>query len=158
MADWDASMTGKDLAGVFFSVLWGIIGDLDYYYQQLKLKFHGSGEPCSFCPCNNSAMKWSEFNPLTSLWMRNVYTPAQFKATFVANLVPGEFLHPLFTLPGVTCRTIWYDYMHCKYMGTDQYFLASVLLVAVFMTAIPGRDSMCESRNGRLPVSNQCAK
>ena len=62
--------------------------------------------------------------------MRCIYSSAEF----IANL---RGPHPLFSLPGVTGDTVWADYMHSKFMGVDQYFLASVLVICVFMMIIP---------------------
>ena len=63
--------------------------------------------------------------------MRNCFAPDDFLAT---NPDP----HALFSLPGFTIRTIWPDLMHCKYMGVDQYFAGSVLVVCSFMLDIVG--------------------
>ena len=39
----------------------------------------------------------------------------------------------LLTLPGASCWTIAYDWVHVKYLGVDQYIFGSVLFVLVCM-------------------------
>ena len=62
--------------------------------------------------------------------MQNVYSYYQWLALF-----PDR--RALFRLPGVSIWTVQCDYMHTKYLGTDQYFFGSVLRVMVYLL-LPG--------------------
>ena len=94
--------------------------------------------PCSWCGADSDPLSapWSAFRPLGAKWIEQIYDKIQFLAAL------GPDRNPLLELPGVSHDTVWPDYMHCKYMGVDQYFLASILVVMVFMIPIPhSRDS-----------------
>ena len=85
-------------------------------------------------------------NPGTASWMLNVYKHNDFMAAFAP-------LHAIFSVPGYTILTFWPDYMHTKYMGFDQFFLASILVIGTFMTAIPG----CLLRAGAFIIKHNAA-
>ena len=127
----EGKLAGTWLADGWFGALWCIIGDLDYFHAQLNLRHHGSSAPCSFCPADSTTMPWSEFRPGRATWMRGVYTATAFKTKY-------PDCHRIFSLPGVSINTVWPDYMHCKYMGVDQYFLGSVLVLMTFTLAMDG--------------------
>ena len=128
----EGKLAGTYLAGGWFCALWVLMGDLDYMHKQLYMRHFGANMPCSWCPADSTlgSKPWSDYRLEHSVWMRCIYSSAEF----IANL---RGPHPLFSLPGVTGDTVWADYMHSKFMGVDQYFLASVLVICVFMMVIP---------------------
>ena len=69
-------------------------------------------------------MPWDNFQtaPALAPWMLLLRDTAHY-------LLHNPFPHPLFETLGVSTYTTHLDYMHVKYLGTDQYFLGSVLFV-----------------------------
>jgi hypothetical protein len=120
----DMNMAGKDLAGGFCLVLWILRADLDFYAKSLKLPHYASNEPCPFCPANcfggHLSIPWNDFRRGIALWLGMLYKSEEWRALF-----PDH--NPLFDLPGVTHNVIACDTMHTKHMGTDMWFLGSVL-------------------------------
>ena len=139
-SDWiegseDYNRRNQPLADGFCCVLWSIFGDLDHYYHKIKARRYSASEPCTWCSANTSTRLWSDFRPGLSAWMPTTYTAEQYRATM------GAALHKLYDLPGVTILTLWPDYMHCKFMGSDAYFYGSVLTIATFIVVHPALDS-----------------
>jgi len=120
----DVSKAGMPLADDFFAVIWNIRCDLDFKANSLKLPHYASNEPCNFCACNcfegPAAVPWNDFRVGIARWMDMIYSSAQWYALF-----PNH--NPLLDLPGVTHHAVTCDTMHCKHMGTDMWFLGSVL-------------------------------
>ena len=139
---------GKEIAGGWFMALWISENDLDHLASHFNFRHWMAAMPCSWCPCTNSvdAQPWTDMNPGTAAWMLNVYKHSDFMAAFAP-------LHAIFSVPGVTILTFWPDYMHTKYMGVDQFFLASILVIGTFMTAIPG----CLFRTGTFIIKHNAA-
>ena len=73
--------------------------------------------PCSWCGADSDpiSVPWSDFRPLDAKRLQQIYDKAQFLASL------GPDRNPLLELPGVSQHTFWPDYMHCKYMGVDQF-------------------------------------
>ena len=124
---------GQFIAGGWFATLWIVEADLDFIHKRLGMRNVGTLCPCSWRGADSDPLSvpWSDFRPLDAKWLQQVYDKAQFLAAL------GPNRNPLLSLPGVSQDTFWPDYMHCKYMGVDQFFLASVLVVMVFMIPIP---------------------
>ncbi len=117
----NAIQAGKQLAEGYRAVLWGLIGDLDYLVAILKLPNFNSSRPCSLCRCSLSgANSWSDFSPEAN-WRNQLWTLSAWKAW--ADRSPC----PLFKLSYCSSLTVHLDFMHCKYLGVDQYTYASVL-------------------------------
>ena len=122
-----AKRAGQWLAGRYRAIIWCLKGDLDYFAKCLKLAHYGSAHPCCLCPCNNTegdGMCWSEFRPSHAEWMGELWTNDEWRAMHTA-------VHLLFTIPGVGITMVYMDYMHVKYLGTDKYVYASILLLLV---------------------------
>jgi len=112
------------LAAGFFGMIWGLQGDLDFFYKGYRLENHTtSANPCLLCPANLHTCPWRDFRP-TAAWLLSIYTAHTWRATH-ANLLPifGRLVNVESILP---------DYMHVRYLGTDQYFYGSVLTLLVF--------------------------
>ena len=131
-------LAGKALAGGYYAALWAKLGDLDYYAAMMKLRHYGANIPCSWCGAGETpGTPWNDFRP-TAAWIATIYSAAQFAAKF-----PGR--HRILKMRGVTINSVYPDYMHCKFLGVDMYFLGSVLTILTFMCCIPNCDSF-ESR------------
>ena len=116
------------LAGGFRGILFCLTGDLDYFNAFFKAPNWNSASPCIHCPATTSGPNtWSDFLP-TAMWRGQVYTKAIWNAM-------DTNLHKLslLTLPGCSCWTVSYDWMHCKYLGFDQYSHGSTFAVLVHM-------------------------
>ena len=134
-----AQAKAVEAAGGYFCALWAKLGDLDYYATMMKLRHYAANIPCSWCREGESdAIPWNGFRP-TASWIHTTYSSAQFEAAF-----PGR--HRILKMTGVTIHTIYPDYMHCKFLGVDMYFLGSVLTIMTFMLIIP----RCASFEERL--------
>jgi hypothetical protein len=123
----DAKRAGKPLANGFFGVLWAIMGDLDYFYGVLGLpRFSSATNPCALCKCTSAGpLSWTD-NRADALWMSNLWSAKDWLAW------PNRSKCPLFSIPGVSCLTVALDYMHCKYLGMDQYMFGSILRLLVY--------------------------
>ena len=115
-----------DLADGYFAVLWVIESDLDFLAVFWDFPRHTAAMPCAFCPCTNrhGGIPWYDFS---------LAPPAPWMTQFrdVQYMLDNHDLFPnaMYTIPGVTPMTVCIDWMHTKYLGTDQYFLGSVLWV-----------------------------
>ena len=107
------------------------IGDLDYFPYALGLpRYNTNAGPCALCPCNASDMPWYDFRP-DAAWVGATWSSAAWRAW------PGRTDNIIFTLPGVTALTVCLDWMHCKYLGADQYMFGAVLYILCFFV-MPG--------------------
>ena len=119
------------LADGFFGVPWSIAGDLDYFGKSLGLETHSSAQaPCCFCPANQTTLNWRDFRP-GAPWTTHVYTRLSWMATHPAHI-------RLFDLPFISILTLSAGWMHIKYLGVDQYFLAGCLY---FLTHVVLQES-----------------
>ena len=92
--------------------------------------------PCS-CDSAPGDNAWSNFKTEPPAeWTSRTYTPAYYRTTFAATLPM------LLQLPYTSILSCSMDWMHCKYLGVDQYFLGSVLMLMVsyLMTGDSGRS------------------
>ena len=119
------------LAGGYYALLWRIESDPDFVTEFWDFPRCGSKKPCAYCPCERNTMSnvspdgffaFDDFEiaPPTP-WMQAKYDIEYFMAR------PEIFPNPMYKIPGVTPLTVCIDWMHTKYLGTDQYFLGSVL-------------------------------
>lgn len=87
----------------------------------LKLPNFNSARPCGLCRCSLSGTNsWSNFSK-TAPWRSQLWTLTSWKAW------DDRSPCPLFQLSYCSALTVHLDYMHCKYLGVDQYTYASVL-------------------------------
>lgn len=111
---------GTPLAGGHFCVLMSVKGDLVYLAKVLKLPWYSSSKPCAMCSCDTSTTPWSDFRPCAE-WRRKVWGNSEWAAEHPT-------AHPIFR-GGFSCgiQSVAVDIMHCKHLGTDQWFYGSVL-------------------------------
>lgn len=118
-------------------MIFGLIGDLDYFTKFWELEKHDSKDnPCYFCPCNLTSMNWRDFKPNAS-WVAATYTHEQWVATHPGRL---SFLMMSF----ISVFTLCTDWMHVKYLGSDQYFFGSILsyMSFIMMDGATPQDNM----------------
>ena len=72
-------------------------------------------------------MSWS-YNSLTEAgWIDTIWTPAEWE------MWDGKSTSPIFELPWLTCVNVFLDYMHCKFLGSDQYIFGSLFYLICFV-------------------------
>ena len=90
--------------------------------------------PCMHCKCTGTGpMTWTDFRP-AALWRTTRWNPEDWRGW------PQRTGCVLLTLPGTSCWTIAYDWVHVKYLGVDQYIFGSVLYVLVSMVMEGGPE------------------
>lgn len=125
-----ARLAGTSLAGGYCGVLWVVKGDLDYLFKNLKLPNYMSANPCAFCTCTNddANVPWKDLR-VTADWFANQWSTHAWRIAH-----PGCIR--LFLLPWMSIWSVHADYMHCKFLGTDQYFYGSVLSELCFRVLV----------------------
>ncbi len=129
----EAALGGEFLADGFFAVLWVIAGDLDYLAKTLSMpRWSLAVGCCILCKCQkNGPDSWQDCR-LDAPWTERLWTAQAWRN------YADRSRNRLFTLPGVTGLTIALDYMHCKYLGSDQYMIPTFVscIVCVSVTYI----------------------
>jgi hypothetical protein len=128
--DQEYDLRGTDLAGGYYAVLYGILGDLEFFAERMLLeKWDHAGNMCFGCRANTSnagpnALPWTDFSPTPAC----LNTFSQCRTTW-RNARPDR--HVLFgrgpfggAAWGGSC---FHDVMHCKHLGSDCYVFGSVL-------------------------------
>jgi hypothetical protein len=122
--DW---VPGAQLAGVFFLVLWRLVGDLQYMEQALGFPANQSARPCGLCQCNTTDLSWLDFTN-DPAWRFSMWLVLGMPAWLAAN--PLRIV--LLQLPGASAL-LWHpDWMHCKNLGSDKEFYGSILAYMCF--------------------------
>ena len=114
------------LADGWCGVLFALTGDLDYLHGMLGCPNASlvSG-PCVWCQCAGTGENtWCDFRQ-GGPWRMTRWSPQEWRLWENRNRLS------LLTLPGASCWTIHYDWLHCKYLGMDQYIFGSVMAVLV---------------------------
>jgi hypothetical protein len=123
----EGKKAGSYLANGYCGVVWSLMGDLDYFSKTLSLPRSTSHNPCSLCKCTlNGETTWRCFS-LDAHWISLQWTPTTW------NIWPDRSKVELFSVPGLSAVNIALDYMHNKYLGTDQQQFGSVFYVLCFM-------------------------
>ena len=120
------SRAGRNLAGGYRCLLFGLTGDLDYFHYILGcMNWSLSRGPCMWCQCKATGdNSWSDFGA-NAEWRLTRWDKAAWHGWQERTKLA------LLTLPGCSNFTIMYDWMHCKYLGFDMYCFGSVLALLV---------------------------
>ena len=114
----------KPLANGFFGILFGLSGDLDYYGNVMDLPHYSLKHGCcALCKCNEEGpLSWTNFARnapwVISHWSRIAWHAWDKKSKC-----------PLFCLPGSFSAMVGLDYMHSKYLGSDQFTYGNCLFL-----------------------------
>lgn len=94
--------------------------------------FSNAAMPCALCRTSLvGSNTWSNFKS-DAPWRLQCWSHRAWLAW------PGRCSNPLFSLPGVSALTINLDYLHSKYLGTDQYCFGSTLAILTCTGLMPG--------------------
>ena len=124
----EARRSGKWLAGGWKAILWALTGDLDCFNAMLGTPTYSLQRgPCMHCRCTGTGVNtWTDYKD-TASWRATRWNPEGWRNW------EGRTRCVLLTLPGASCWTVAYDWVHVKYLGVDQYIFGSVLSVLVTM-------------------------
>ena len=129
----NAKRAGKSLAGGYSGVLLFLCGDLDYFQKWLQCPASTNhSKPCVQCKATfYGPSTWQDNRPV-AVWKGSCLTTANWQTHWKTSC-------PLFLLPGMSCWSIAYDFMHNFYLGWLQHFYGSVfyLLTHVCMEGEP---------------------
>jgi hypothetical protein len=125
-----AAQAGQPLVqSQHFGVLWGIIGDLDFFHKDLGGPGHNAGEFCWRCRCNRNTLPWTDFRP-GALWRQTMLTPQEV-------LVSDVFDCPLFGKAGISPLMLMLDIMHTSELGVVLHVVANILYTIAYMDEAP---------------------
>ena len=112
------------MADGLFAIIWRFLGDMEFYGDFYGFPRTTALQPCGWCPVDSidDSLPWTDFRTPRPSWLSRFYTVATWAARF-------HEPNALLTLPGVSFQSVEPDWMHCKYLGMDKYFLGSVLYV-----------------------------
>lgn len=118
----DGQRALQPLANGFRGFLFALCGDLEYFNQLIALPNYNKKEgPCAICKtCQEGEMTWLNFK-LNAPWISSEWKKQDWLDW------PQRSRRPIFSLEGASCHLVAYDYMHCKYLGTDMYQFGSCL-------------------------------
>lgn len=121
---WQASKALQPLAKGYRGLLFALCGDLDYFASLLCTPHYNTKKgPCALCRCDEDGyLTWCNYRT-DAPWIISQWTKEDWFAW------PQRSSCPIFSIQGGSCHYIAYDYMHCKYLGSDQYQFGSVLKV-----------------------------
>ena len=83
-------------------------GDHDYRRDCLSLANINAVEPCTNCLCNRGNIPWFDFR-LDAKWVNTSRESEPLECTLFSRQPPC-----------ITRRSVWPDWMHDKYLGTDK--------------------------------------
>ena len=129
----EGKKAGTWLAGGFRGVLFATIGDLDFNAKWLKLpRWSTESSPCALCRCvKHGALSWLDNRYPDAPWIQSLWTRQEWLQW------SGHSKIALYSLPWMSACNTFYDWMHCKHLGADQYIFGSVLWLICF-TILPG--------------------
>ena len=118
---------GKALAGNFCGALISLEGDLEYFAASLKLPRWSVLEgPCPMCACKGyGPTTWKSFTA-DAHWKDLVWSPQAW------HLWSGKSTCKIFKVPRLSALNASLDYMHAKYLGSDQYQYGGIFFLLCF--------------------------
>jgi len=126
------------MMGGFFMCVWALIFDLDHGFKCYSLPNPNSNTPCSLCPCNTTSMPWFDFR-MSAGWLNHIWTLEGW-------LAAGMKRSLIFDIVGVSCLSVYPDWMHCKSLGIDKPLIGATCRVIwepkvmyVFSVCLEGR-------------------
>ena len=106
-------------------MLIGILGDMEFFQNELGLNHQGSHTPFHLCKCNRDDIPWNDFS-----------SKAAWRAT-QKNGAQKSLTHPLFKVPGVTAHSTCLDVLHVIDLGFTSHCLGNIIFDLV-VYILPG--------------------
>ena len=102
---------------------------MDYLAKTLELPRWSRNEVlCSLCKCTRyGALSFLDNRLGEAGWFDSVWTASEWQAW------AGKSQSPIFQLWWLSACNVFLDYMHCKYLGADQYIFGSCLYLLCFV-------------------------
>ena len=94
------------LADGWSALVYALIGDHDYKRDCLQLNNINSAQPCSHCKANRTTIPWFDFS-LVAKWITSPRS-SELRCSLFGSEV------------GISRKSVWPDWMHDKYLGTDK--------------------------------------
>ena len=117
------------LADGWSGLVYGLLGDHDYKRDCLLLNNINSSQPCTHCKCNKTDTPWFDFS-LVAKW---IFSP--WNTILRCSLFGQEV--------GLSRKSVWPDWMHDKYLGTDKVLGEEDLRSQVFFVLLDLRIALC---------------
>ena len=114
---------GRPLANGWSAILFALQGDMDYLSNVLKLPSWQKKQQCC-CLCQADTVgenSWRDFSE-NAPWVATCWTPQTWH--LFPQKSPCKLLNDI---PGASAALVALDFMHNKYLGTDQYVFGSVM-------------------------------
>lgn len=125
------SKGGSALAGGWSGLLFAIQGDMDYFSNILKLpRWQTKKNCCILCKAGaDGTNSWKNFSR-EAPWVSTCWTPASW------HLFEEKSLSPIFHgVPGSSALLCALDFMHNKYLGSDQYIMGSTMILGGYVSS-----------------------
>lgn len=104
-------------------MLLATMGDLDYYAKTFQLpRWSSASSPCCLCKCTKLGPTTYMDNRPNAPWVNTLWTPSTWFGW--AERPRSAFFSMTLWFSSLV---IHYDYMHCKFLGSDQYLFGSIL-------------------------------
>ena len=150
---WRGKLAGQDLLkSKKRAVLWGILGDLDFFFKDLKTKHwnaKGLGGMCNFCPANTLPLEDPDAVPWQDHRKKASWRALIFLAALWAGIPPSS--HPIWQLPGLSRFHLMQDCLHIlEQNGVSSHCVGNCL--ATILEEMAGRRTAGkEALEAQLP-------
>ena len=104
-------------------MLLAMVGDLDYFSKAFKLPFwSNASNPCCLRKCSKLGPNTYMDKRPDAPWLQTLWTPSTW---FGWGERPGSAFFSVALW--LSILIVHFDYMHCKFLGSDQYLFGSIL-------------------------------
>lgn len=111
-------LAGTAIMGGKRALLWGVLADMDFLSNDLRLPGHGSRSPCYLCKCNITDVPLNDFRPA-----------ARWRATGPKDPCTD---HCIMQAPGMTPMHFQLDVLHVLEYGPAAHALGNILFDIVY--------------------------
>ena len=136
--EWPIDSPRAQLAGTSLhphglaAVVWGIVGDLDFFNKDLGMPAHNANMFCWRCQCDRAQRPWNDFRP-TAAWRATILAPEVVRDT------PRSC--NLFKYAGLNVLFLMFDLMHTGDQGVILHLVANILFTIAVFDMAPGDPS-----------------
>ena len=134
-------MRGQPLAEGYFLVPWGLRGDLEQMWKVFNWPHHRAYNLCACCQANLGDIPWTDCRP-NARWIQTIWKTNQ--DWWHDHPDAHILLNGLNIAIGMGILNWVPDHMHCKHLGTDQYFYGSVMYVLIYHIMGDSPEENCD--------------